>query len=769
MYAIKLISLYQAQFKVWKNCFGRKKHPKRQHMKRVIKCLTVNVNAFKILATICFFALGLNTEAQVNWANDGVSYFKSEKNQLVKYTLPGNEMKIIISKEQLTPAGRSEPLTIAHFSFSSDQQKALLFTNTQRVWRLNSKGDYWVYNFNTNALTQIGKGLSASSLMFAKFSPDGKTIAYVSQNNLYSEDYASGKITALTTNGTVSLINGTFDWAYEEEFACRDGFRWSPDSKSIAYWQVDASAIKKFYMINNTDSIYSQLVPLEYPKVGETPSACKIGVVNLEDTKTTWMNIPGDAAQHYLVRMEFIPASNKLLIQQLNRKQNKSKLYTADAINGSVKVIQEETDEAWVDLFQPGNTYAIDYTNNFNFLKETNSILWASEKDGWRHLYRVSLEGKPEVQITKGAYDVIDLKYINTKEGDVYFLASPDNATQKYLYKSKLNGKGEAELLSPEGLKGSHDYSFSSNGEFAEHKFSNHYTKNASEFISVTNQKALYEGESIESRLKTFEEKATTEFFTLKTADGIEMDGWMVKPTNFDPKKKYPVVFYVYSEPAMTTVNDRYNVSRNWWYKGNMAEDGYIYISLDNRGTPAHKGRVWRKSIYRKIGLVNIKDQAMAAKEILKWDFVDAERIAVWGHSGGGSATLNLMFQFPEIYKTGISIAAVANQLTYDNIYQERYMGLPQENREDFIAGSPITYAKNLVGNLLYIHGTGDDNVHYQNADLLLNELIKYNKQFQFMAYPNRSHSIREGEGTREHLSTLYTNFLKLHCPPGGR
>ncbi len=738
-------------------------------MKRVIKCLTVNVNAFKILATFCFFALGLNTEAQVNWANDGVSYFKSEKNQLVKYTLPGNEMKIIISKEQLTPAGRSEPLTIAHFSFSSDQQKALLFTNTQRVWRLNSKGDYWVYNFNTNALTQIGKGLSASSLMFAKFSPDGKTIAYVSQNNLYSEDYASGKITALTTNGTVSLINGTFDWAYEEEFACRDGFRWSPDSKSIAYWQVDASAIKKFYMINNTDSIYSQLVPLEYPKVGETPSACKIGVVNLEDTKTTWMNIPGDAAQHYLVRMEFIPASNKLLIQQLNRKQNKSKLYTADAINGSVKVIQEETDEAWVDLFQPGNTYAIDYTNNFNFLKETNSILWASEKDGWRHLYRVSLEGKPEVQITKGAYDVIDLKYINTKEGDVYFLASPDNATQKYLYKSKLNGKGEAELLSPEGLKGSHDYSFSSNGEFAEHKFSNHYTKNASEFISVTNQKALYEGESIESRLKTFEEKATTEFFTLKTADGIEMDGWMVKPTNFDPKKKYPVVFYVYSEPAMTTVNDRYNVSRNWWYKGNMAEDGYIYISLDNRGTPAHKGRVWRKSIYRKIGLVNIKDQAMAAKEILKWDFVDAERIAVWGHSGGGSATLNLMFQFPEIYKTGISIAAVANQLTYDNIYQERYMGLPQENREDFIAGSPITYAKNLVGNLLYIHGTGDDNVHYQNADLLLNELIKYNKQFQFMAYPNRSHSIREGEGTREHLSTLYTNFLKLHCPPGGR
>ncbi len=247
------------------------------------------------------------------------------------------------------------------------------------------------------------------------------------------------------------------------------------------------------------------------------------------------------------------------------------------------------------------------------------------------------------------------------------------------------------------------------------------------------------------------------------------MDGWMVKPTNFDPTKKYPVVFYVYSEPARHTVNDSYNTSRNSLYIGDMAEDGYIYISLDNRGTPSPKGREWRKSIYRKIGVININDQAMAAKEILKWDFIDSERVAVWGWSGGGSATLNLMFQYPEIYKTGIAIAAVANQLTYDNIYQERYMGLPKENKEDFITGSPITYAKNLEGNLLYIHGTGDDNVHYQNAELLINELIKNNKQFQFMPYPNRTHGISEGEGTRKHLATLYTNYLKLHCPPGGR
>jgi dipeptidyl-peptidase-4 len=727
------------------------------------------LKAFQFILLICFLALTFTTDAQVNWTTDGNSYFKLEDNQLVTYTLPNHDVKTVISREQLTPAGQSEPLKVAHFSFSADQQKILLFTNTTRVWRLHTKGDYWVFNFKTNKLIQIGKSLPSSSLMFAKFSPDGNNIAYVSENNLYNEDYVTGNIQPLTTDGTATLINGTFDWAYEEEFSCRDGFRWSPDNKSIAYWQIDASTIKKFYMINNTAAIYSQLVPLEYPKVGENPSACKVGVVTLADGKTKWMDVLGDPIQHYLVRMEYVPNTNKLLIQQLNRKQNQSKLFVADAANGNAKMIQEESDEAWVDLFQLGNPYDIDYTNSFSFLNENKSILWASEKDGWRHLYQVSLEGKPEVLITKGDFDVIDLKHIDAKQGYVYYLASPNNATQKYLHKSRLDGKGKNVLVTPENLKGTHDYSFSTNGKYAEHTFTNHYTPKATEFITVANYKPLSEEESIIARLGDLEEKPNVDFFTVTTADNVTMDGWMVKPTDFDPSKKYPVVFYVYTEPAGTTVKDIYGTGENRNYVGSMADDGYIYMSLDNRGTPAPKGREWRKSIYRKIGVININDQAMAAKEILKWDFVDPERIAVWGHSGGGSATLNLMFRYPGIYKTGISLAAVANQLTYDNIYQERYMGLPQENMADFVEGSPITYAKNLQGNLLYIHGTGDDNVHYQNAELLLNELIKHNKQFQFMPYPNRTHGISEGEGTTLHLSTMYTNFLKLHCPPGRR
>ena len=730
----------------------------------------IEIKLFFISILILFVSLIASSQVgDIRWSVDGNSYYRTEKNELVQYTLPENKGSVILSRQMLTPAGSDKPLQFSYYSFSGDQQKVLLFTNTKRVWRLNSRGDYWMLDRKSGSLIQLGKTLPSSSLMFAKFSPDGNSVAYVSGNNIYVEDLASSKIKPLTTDGSVTLINGTFDWAYEEEFACRDGFRWSPDSKKIAYWQIDASKIRKFYLINNTDSIYSRVIPIEYPKVGQNPSSCRVGVVNVADARTTWMNIPGDPVQHYLVRVEFIPSTDNLLIQQLNRKQNSSKLFITETVTGNSKVIEQESDEAWVDIYQPGNPYTISFTNSFIWLNGSASILWDSEKDGWRHLYVVSLDGKPERLVTRGNYDFTDITYVDDKKGYVYFMASPDNATQNYLYRTRLDGSGKAELLSPASLKGTHSYSFSPNGKYAAHSFSNSFTRPSREFITVANQKALNPKESILARLDSLIVKPSAEFFKIKTIDNIEMDGWMVKPVNFDPAKKYPVVFYVYTEPAEATVVDSYGRGRNFLYMGDMAKDGYIYISLDNRGTPAPKGAAWRKSIYRKIGQINIHDQAMAAKEILKWDFVDPERIAVWGWSGGGSATLNLMFQYPEIYKTGIAIAAVANELTYDNIYQERYMGLPQENMEDYIKGSPVTYAKNLKGNLLYIHGTGDDNVHYQNAEMLLNELIKYNKQIQFMAYPNRTHGISEGEGTLVHLATLYTTYLKKNCPPGGR
>jgi dipeptidyl-peptidase 4 len=705
----------------------------------------------------------------IRWSDDGNSYYRLVNNEIIKYNLPENKPNVLISKAILTPQGTSAPLKVSFYNLNENLGKALIFTNTKKVWRLNTRGDYWVLDLKTGSLKQLGRTLPPSSLMFAKLSPDGKSAAYVSGNNIYIEDLTNSELKALTRDGSVTLINGTFDWAYEEEFFCRDGFRWSGDSRSIAYWQIDASSIKKFYMINNTDSIYSQIIPLEYPVVGEKPSSCRIGVVTVADGKTTWMKIPGDPSQNYIVRMEYIPSTGNLLIQQLNRKQNESKLYISDIGTGNSSIIQQESDEAWVDVNEGPNTYSIDYTNNFIWLNNNKSILWTSEKEGWRHLYQVSLEGKPEKLLTKGNYDVITFKCIDQKSGYIYFIASPDNATQKYLYRTSMKKPDKLELVSPSTLKGSHDYSISPNGKYASHSFSNYFTRPSREFLTLPDHKPLNPKESIASMQDSLKVKTNTEFFKITTADNIEMDGWMSKPANFDPSKKYPVVFYVYTEPWGATVTDTYGVDQNSLYSGSMAEDGYIYISLDNRGTPAPKGRAWRKAIYKKIGQVNIHDQAMAAREILKWGYVDPERVAVWGWSGGGAATLNLMFQYPDIYKTGIAIAAVGNQLTYDNIYQERYMGLPQENREDFVKGSPITYARNLQGNLLYIHGTGDDNVHYQNAEMLLNELIKYNKQFQFMPYPNRTHSISEGEGTSEHLATLYTSYLRKYCQPGGR
>jgi dipeptidyl-peptidase 4 len=728
----------------------------------------IGLKACIISVLILFGSLIAGAQSgEIRWSVDGNSYYKVEKNELVQYFLPANKPVVVLSKQQLTPAGHTSPLQFSFYSFSDDQQKVLLFTNTKRVWRLNSRGDYWVLDRQTGSLSQLGKNLPESSLMFAKFSPDGKSVAYVSGNNIYAEDLATSTIKALTSDGTVTLINGTFDWAYEEEFACRDGFRWSPDSKKIAYWQIDASHIRKFYIINYTDSIYSRVIPIEYPKTGQNPSSCKVGVVTLSDTSKIWMKVPGDPIQHYIVRLEFIPSTDNLLIQQLNRRQNESKIYMLDGATGNARVVEEESDSAWVDIYQPGNQYTIDFTNKFIWLNGGKSILWDSEKDGWRHLFQVSLEGKPEKLVTRGNYDFSDITFVDGKKGYVYFMASPDNATQNYLYRTKLDGSGTAELLSPAILKGTHRYSFSPNGKYAAHSFSNHFTRPSSEFISVSDQKAINEKSGILARLDSLTIKPVSEFFKIKTVDNVEMDGWMVKPQNFDPSRKYPVVFYVYTEPAEATVKDVYGTGRNFLYLGDMAKDGYIYISMDNRGTPAPKGAAWRKAIYKKIGQINIHDQAMAAKEILKWDFVDPDRIAVWGWSGGGSATLNLMFQFPEIYKTGIAIAAVANELTYDNIYQERYMGLPQEDLDVYKKGSPVTYAKNLKGNLLYIHGTGDDNVHYQNAEMLLNELIKYNKQIQFMPYPNRTHGLSEGEGTFIHLATLYTTYLKKNCPPG--
>jgi dipeptidyl-peptidase 4 len=730
---------------------------------------------FRIIALSLLFIFSVQLlsaqRGRINWMADGNAYSNIKDGNIVKVD-PKNEAEtILIKKEQLTAAG-SKVLSPQSYTFSNDNLKLLIFTNTQKVWRLNTKGDYWVLDIAKNKLTQLGKGRLAQSLMFAKFSPDGKKVAYVSENNLYVEDLATNMIKKLTSDGTRKLINGTFDWVYEEEFGCRDGFRWSSDGSKIAFWQVDATKIRDYYMLNTTDSNYSKVIPVEYPKVGEAPSPVKIGVTDISSGIIRWMQIEGNPQQHYLPRMEW-SGSNELIVQQLDRKQQESKLIYCNTTDGSTHTFWAENDDAWVDL------NASD-PSGWKWINKGQDFIWISEKDGWRHIYKISRDGKTETLLTKGNFDIDEISCIDENNNYIYFTASPVNATQLYLYRVRIENKtgildklkknkDEAELVSAENLAGTHSYNISPNGKYASHSFSNYNTPPVKEWITLPDNKPINAAKSIAAIIKT-DNSSDVEYLQITTEDNVTLDAWINKPANFNPAKKYPVVLYVYGEPAANTVQNSYGNHTNFLYDGDIRADGYIQVSIDNRGTPMLKSAKWRKSIYRKIGSINIRDQAMAMKKLLADNaYFDKDRVAVWGWSGGGSSTLNLMFQYPDIFKTGIAIAAVGNQLNYDNIYQERYMGLPQENRQDFVNGSPITFAKNLKGNLLYIHGTGDDNVHYSNAEQLLNELIKHNKQFQFMAYPNRTHGLSEGEGTWQHLTTLYTTYLKQHCLPGAK
>ncbi len=724
------------------------------------------MNKFFLLICLLFLSFSVNAQTGFKWSDDGNGYYQIEEGNLVLYQLPGMNKSVVIDKVDLKDANKT--LKIQSYQFSNDKASILIFTNSVKVWRYETKGDYFIYSIGSKQLQKIGSDFSPSSLMFAKFSPDGKKVAYVHANNIYVEEVVSHKVDQLTSDGTRKLINGTFDWAYEEEFFCRDGFRWSPDSRSIAFWQIDARGTKDYLMVNNTDSIYPTAIPVEYPVAGESPSPFKIGVVELQTKQLRWMNIPYDQSMgSYAPRMEWVNAS-QLVVQHLDRKQQQSTLLLTDVKTGATSNLYKEYDSAWVDIMP---SWDQDYANGgWDWINGGKEFLWASEKDGWRHIYRISIIGGKETLITRGNLDVMDIVRVDEKGKYLYFMASPENATQLYLYRSRLDGKGMPERVTPRDQPGTHKYEIAPGAKYAKHSFSNHYIRPVEEWIRIKDHRSLTGGESFSEKLATADSTGNRiEFIRIRTSEGVEMDAWVAKPPNFDPAKKYPVVFYVYTEPWGQTVKDEFGAGKNFLYNGDMLSDGYIYISIDNRGTPVPKGRAWRKIAYRKIGQVNIRDQAMAAREVLKWPYTDSSRVAVWGWSGGGSATLNLMFQYPDIYKTGISIAAVGNQLTYDNIYQERYMGLPQENREDFVRGSPITHAKNLQGKLLYIHGTGDDNVHYNNAEMLFNELIRHNKQFQMMSYPNRTHSISEGEGTYLHLSTLFTNFLRQHCEPGGK
>lgn len=663
---------------------------------------------------------------------------------------------VLVSSKMLTPTGAKKPLSIDSYQWSPDKTKLLIFTNTERVWRFNTRGDYWVLDVKSQLLSKVGGDASASSLMFAKFSPDAKNVAYIYNNDLYIQKLANGAVTRLTDTGTPTKINGTFDWAYEEEFSIRDGFRFSPDGKRIAFWEIDSSGIESFPLVNNTATLYPKIQYIPYPKVGTINPAARIGVMDLATRKTNWLPIPGDERDNYLPRMEWVDET-RLVIQQLNRLQNRLVVYVADTVKSKLDVVLTEQEDAWIDVH-----------DTLHWLADRSQFAWLSERDGWQHIYLASVESKSIKPVTTGDFDVTEILGIDDTDQWIYFYASPSNATQLYLYRVHFDGS-DLQRVTPAAKTGTHRYVLSPDRKMALVTSSSFTSPPTTEVVRLSDHATQYVAEA-NSNLREIVKAAQlpqSEFFRVDIGGGVELDAWCILPPNHDPSKKYPLIVHVYGEPAGQTVVDKWGGDRMLWHSM-LAQQGYVVMSFDNRGTPAPRGRQWRKSIYRQIGILASADQAAAVKSVLKErPYLDPERVGVWGWSGGGSMTLNALFRYPEIYSSGVSVAPVPNQLYYDTIYQERYMGLPADNEEGYRLGSPITFANKLEGELLLIHGTGDDNCHYQTTELLINELIKHNKPFSMFAYPNRTHAIREGENTTRHLFQMITNHFLRTLPPG--
>ena len=692
------------------------------------------------------------------WVDGGKGYTATERNpkggsDIVRYDTATGKREVLMTAEQLTPPQLGKPLEFSGYVSSADGKRMLFATDGRMTMIRKTANDYWVLDKTDNTWFKLG-GKSTTGLLHAKLSPDGTRGAYVRENNIYVEDIRSGAIKQLTTDGSPLIINGTSDYVYEEEFSVRDAFEWSPDGQKIAYFQFDENGVPEFALINYTDTLYPVITKYAFPKPGQTNPAVRIGVVSAAGGPTVWIKTSGDPRNTYIARMDWAGSPQELILQHLNRAQNTNNVLLANAETGDVRQMFRDQDEAWVNV-----------NNTFVWLEKGKRLLFTTERDGWRHAYAVSRDGQARL-ITTEPFDLLSISAVDEAGGWLYYIASPQNATQRYLYRSRLDGTGKTARVTPADALGTHTYSISPDCRWAFHSYSTFDSPGISDIIQLPEHRPVrVTQDNADLKAKVAPMLAgRTELFQVDIGDGVKLDGWLIRPSKFDPSKKYPIIITVYGEPASTTVNDSWGGS-NRILMAALADDGYLLASFDNRGTPAPKGRAWRKVAYGSVGVLASKEQAAALRALaVSHPYVDLTRVGVFGWSGGGSMTLNLMFRSPELYKVGVAGAPVPDQTLYNSIYQERYMGLLPDNAEKYKAGSPIAHAEGLQGKLLIIHGTGDDNVHFQGTQRLLNRLIDLNKQFSFMEYPNRRHGI-----SGIHLDTLRYGFLEQYLPAGGR
>lgn len=674
--------------------------------------------------------------------NDGKHYTTLDRSEnglsINKYSYESGEMvSTIYSLNDLKTSIGKEEAAFESYSFSDDEKMLLLNFDVEHIYRHSTKEHYYLIDLGTKQARQLSTG---EKQRHASISPDNKNVAYVQGNDLFIQEIATGKITTVTNDGAFNnIINGYADWVYEEEFSFDKAFAWAPDGSKLAYYRFDESAVKQFHM-PVFNGLYPEDYTYKYPKAGEDNSKVEIKVYDLasKDTKT-----PDLGSYEYIPRIEWTESSSLLAISIMPRLQNQLEIILYETSEGSTKSIYKESSDTYIEI-----------NDDLTFLEDNTGFIMRSEKDGFNHLYKYAMNGKNEVQLTKGNWEVSSVLGVDSRNAIIYFTAHRTAPYNQEVYSVSLNG-GEPKLLSPENgisravFSNSHDYFI------LYHSLANEPMKVSLHASAGNEIRVLETNEDLKSKLDALK-LSEKEFFQFKTSEGIELNGWMIKPANFNASKKYPVLMYVYGGPGSQTVTNTFGGNDLWHHF--MAQIGYIIVSIDNRGTGA-RGKDFRTQTYRQLGKYETIDQIEGARWLGKQSYVDDSRIGIWGWSYGGYMSSLCLSKGASEFKAAVAVAPVSNWRFYDNIYTERYMGLPQDNADGYDDNSPINHVDKIVGNYLLVHGTADDNVHFQNAVEMVDALIAADKQFDFYIYPDRNHGIYGGN-TRYHLFTKITNFI---------
>ena len=672
-----------------------------------------------------------------NSMQDGNYYSKLDKNeddsQINKYSFrTGQKIRTLVDSKNIE-------IDINNYTFSKDEKKVLFANETEKIYRYSSKSIYHIYNLKTKKLEK----LSDDKVMYADFSPSGDKVAYVNSNNLFIKDLSNDKTIQMTNDGELNqIINGATDWVYEEEFGLTQAFFWSPNGKKIAFYKFDEREVKEFSMDIFNAELYPGQYQFKYPKAGEDNSKLSIHIYNIDDGETKIINL--NKSYEYLPRMNWTKSNDLLYVLAMNRHQNELDFILYNTTNSSYKILFSEKDK-----------YYIDVHDNTSFTDDGQSLIWTSEKSGFNHIYLVNLENGQSQQVTTGNWEVTKYHGMNQDVNKVFYTSNEEGVINKSLYCINLDGSDKTKLS--EDL-GTHSSTFSNGMKYYSNTYS---TADTPPYISLHDHtgkeiRLLEDNVDLSYKMEEFD-LTKKEFFSFSTSEDVNLNGWMIKPSDFDSNKRYPVLMFLYGGPGSQQVVNSWGWFDYFWHQ-HLAQKGYIVACVDNRGTGG-RGAEFKKMTYLQLGKLETIDQIEANRYLAKLPYVDENRIGIQGWSYGGYMSSLAITKGADYFETAIAVAPVTNWRYYDNIYTERYMRTPQENASGYDDNSPINYVDRLKGNYLLIHGTSDDNVHVQNTYEMVSALIKANKQFDLFIYPDKNHGIYGGN-TRLHLYKLMTDYI---------